>query len=77
MPLMLREIKVLTDLRAFLCPFGAIDMQVLKDLKSQEVVSSCAVRDQAIPNYSYVMLGFRAVARAVFSRVLSLGPSGP
>ena len=33
------EIKVLTDLRAFLCPLGAIDMQVLTDLKSQEVVS--------------------------------------
>ncbi len=28
------EIKVLTDLRGFLCPLGAIDMQVLTDLKS-------------------------------------------
>ena len=36
------------------------------------------VRDLAIPNYSYVMLGFHAAARTVFfSRAASLGPSGP
>ena len=31
----------------------SIDMQVLMDLKSQEVVSSFAVRAQAIPNYRH------------------------
>ena len=47
------EAKRLRSLRtlAFLMSLGAIDMQVLTDLKSKEVVSACAVRDQASPNY--------------------------
>ena len=52
MPLMLREIKDLKDLR-FFASLGAIDMQVLTDLKSQVLISSEPVRDQAIPNYRY------------------------
>ena len=47
------EAKRLRSFRtlAFLMSLLAIDMQVLTDLKSQEVVSSCAVRDPASPNY--------------------------
>ena len=44
---------------AFLMSLLAIDMQVLTDLKSQGLVSSCAVRDQAIPNYRWMGHHFR------------------
>ena len=48
-------------------------MQVLTDLKSKKVVSPDPFRDQAIPNYSYVMLDFRAAAaRTVLFRASSL-----
>ena len=36
---------------AFLMSHRAIDMQVLTDLKRKVLVSSCAVRAQASPNY--------------------------
>ncbi len=52
-------------------------MQVLTDLKSQVLVAANPFRDLAIPNYSYVMLDLHAAARTVFSRIISLGPSGP
>ena len=42
---------------AFFMSRRAIDMQVLTDLKRKELVSDCAVRDRAIPNYRDVMLG--------------------
>jgi len=78
MPLMLREIKVLTDLRGFLCPLGAIDMQVLKDLKSKKAClrlrrsgsgdPELQLRDAWLPC---------CCANRFFLRVVSLGPSGP
>ena len=53
------EAKRLRSFRtlAFLMSLGAIDMQVLTDLKSQGLVSDCAVRDRAIPNYRGTWLG--------------------
>ena len=59
----LLSIKDLKDLSLFFRQRDTIDMQVLKDLKrffhgvrvfrkSCRLTDSCAVRDQAIPNYS-------------------------
>ena len=61
------EAKRLRSFRtlAFLMSLLAIDMQVLTDLKSKELAASCAVREQAIPNYRNFRQARTIVARGM------------